>query len=215
MAIQNQSGANYRVGNNYLSQQSGTRRHEFTSATTQTPIPLGEYVTQVLVGMKRSFGAGSDDPPTPTASNNYQTSQVFNGSKILDYECKVRVNNTGSGTGIYLDVYLITCSFSDTAWMNTITPSTTPIEMETSDIATQGDVSFKSPAIVWTENVYKNSKTLQRNISNLGTVFVSSEDGGTPQAEFTLRGLPAKVRRSQTGMFYALKYLGYFYYGQR
>ena len=83
-----------------------------------------------------------------------------------------------------------------------------PIEYQGSGTAidVQGQVGFKSTHVIWTENTYKNFKGLQRHISLLGTVALTSEDGGAPHAEFTIRGLPPKCRRSQTGMFYGLMY---------
>ncbi len=199
-----QSRSNYGTGRNYVSQASGTRRHELTIGFNQGDIPLGDYVTQVLCRFKRSFDTGDDDPPTPTQSNNYQSTTVFNGSKILDYECKIKIMNQSGGSGTYLDVYLLTASFSDAVWHNTILGSSALYSMQTTPSNEAGDTNFISPHPVFTENFYKGSKTMQRTVKQLGTVFVTSEDGGTPQAEFTLRGLPPQVRRSQTGMFYGL-----------
>ncbi len=200
----NQSRGMYATGRNYVSQESGTRRHELTVSTNTSPIALGDYVTQELCRFKRSFDAGVDDPPTPTASNNYQSTSVFNGSKILNYECKVKINNVSSGNGFYIDVYIVTASFADAVWHETILDTLAVYAMQTVTPNQQGDTVFVDSHPIFTENQYKNSKTMQRTIKFLGTVYVSSEDGGSPASEFVLRGLPPQVRRSQTGMFYGL-----------
>ena len=55
------------------------------------------------------------------------------------------------------------------------------------DIDSQGEVSFSNNA--FTENVYKNFKGVQRNMRFLGTMYMTSEDGGTPSAEFMIQGV--------------------------
>ena len=90
--------------------------------------------------------------------------------------------------------------------MNAVYPSECPVEFDELTANREGEVRFKSTHVTWTDNVFKNFKGLQRNIKFLGTLFVSSEDGGSPEASFIIRGIPAKVRRSQTGMFYGLMF---------
>lgn len=201
---QNVTGIPGNSRDNYKTAGSGIRRHEFSSAIPGlVSIDLGDYAVVELVKMRRSF-AGSDTPPTATASNNYQSSQVMNGSKIFGFESKVQISNIGSGNGIYLDVYSIVTSFSEALYLDTVYPSESPIEM-TFAADREGEVTFKAP-VIWTENTYRNFKGLQRNIKYLGTLFLTSEDGGKPIAEFLIKGLPEKVRRSQTGMFYGLMF---------
>ena len=54
-------------GKNYVSEQSASRRHEFTSKIPElTAIQLGDYAEVKLCEFGRSFGAGADDPPTAT-----------------------------------------------------------------------------------------------------------------------------------------------------
>ena len=204
-AQNNITGAIRGGARNYKSEQTAMRRHEFTSQITGlASINLGDYAQTALVKFKRSFGSGNDDPPTATASNNYQTSNVFNGSSIRNYTASVKISNMGSSAGIYLDVYAIVTSFSDALYMDTLYNAESPVEFSTAPAEEAGDVNFKSPPIIWTENNYKNFKGIQRNVKFLGTLFMSSEDGGTPSAVFNIRGIPPKCKRSQTGMFYGL-----------
>ena len=101
------------------------------------------------------------------------------------------------------------CSFSDALWGDSVYKTSYPLEMVTDIPNVEGEVAEKSPHIVWTENIYKSKKGVQMTIKHLGTIYVSSEDGGTPSAQFNIRGAPSKCRRSQTGMFYGLL----FHYG--
>ncbi len=193
-------------GRDYVSEQSGSRRHDFISQPVTSPITLGDYTVANLVKMQRTFTAADDTPDTPTASNNYETHSVMNGSKIVNFRSTFRINSVQSGDGIYLDVYSVTTSFADALYLNALFPSTSPVEFEEADVTPShgGEVQFKAAHPAWTENIYKDRKTLQRYIKHLGTIFVTSEDGGSPSAEFTVNGLPANVRRSQTGMFYGI-----------
>ena len=170
------------------------------------PINLGDYATSTLCKFRRSFdGSTSDGEPSATASNNYQTNGVMNGSKIGKFRAKVHLSAKGSSAGIYLDVYLTQTSFSDALYADAIYDSSCPVDFNNgTDVWAQGEVGFKVPIITWTENNYKSFKGIQRITKFIGTVFLSSEDGGTPSAEFMISQLPAKCRRSQTGMFFGL-----------
>ena len=217
--------------NNYKPEQTGIRRHEVISKITGLDsIALGDYAFINLLQFKRSFGAGADDPPTPTASNNYASTQIMNGSKAYGYQANIKLSNVGSGNTVYIDVYTVTTSFADAIYMNDTYEAESPVQYRDSSatVDLQGQVLFKTVHVIWTENTYKNFKGLQRHIRLLGTLALTSEDGGSPNAEFVIQGLPAKCRRSQTGMFYGLmfhysstkntdanKYLGYFYFGDR
>jgi len=189
---------------NYVSQQSGARRHQVVGQLHSGALPLGDYVSAVQLKFKRSFDAGNPDvAPTATASNNYQSSSVFNGSQIRNAKWNYKINSQSSGDGIYLDVYTLTYSFGESLYQDAVYKTLCPVEFgETLNI--EGEVTFKSPDITWTENNFKNYKGLQRHIKKIGTIFVSSEDGGTPSAEFNIVGAPAKCVRSQTGMFYGI-----------
>ncbi len=190
---------------NYVSEQSGTYRHELIFNSGLDGIGLGEYATVNLCRFRRSFGAGEDDPPTATVSNNYPNSSAFNGSRISGFSATLKFQNHGDTRGQYIDVYQISTSFADTVYMDAVYSTFCPIEFQGSTpVGSAGEVTFKDPIITWTENNYKNYKGIQKHIKFLGTVFVSSEDGGAPAAQFKISGIPGKNRRSQTGMFYGL-----------
>ena len=206
-ANQNILGSVSNSTRNYKSEGTGSRRHEFISAVSEMKsMALGDYAPVNLVNMKRTFGSSDDEPPTATASNNFQTSQTFNGSTVRGFQAKINCTNVGSSSGSYIDVYIVVTSFADALWLNTVYPSESPIGMTTAGGTpdNDGEVFFKGTHVIWTENTYKNFKGIQRYIHHLGTMFVSSEDGGTPSAEFTINQLPAKVRRMQTGAFMGL-----------
>ena len=205
-ALMNVRGGIGLSGDNYKSNQTAIRRHEFTNKMPSVAsIALGDYGTLVLCRNKRSFGAGADDPPTATASNNYQSPSVFNGSAIRGFQASIKLSNQGSGNTKYLDVYSITCSFADGLYNDAIYNSDSLVEFDNgADVSSQGECTLKATHITFTENSYKNFKGTQRIVKHLGTLTMTSEDGGNPTTEFVIRGLPAKCRRSQTGMFYGL-----------
>lgn len=194
------------TGRNYVSEQSGTKRHEFIGKIPQLEqITLGDYAELTLLRFRRSFGAGADDVDTPTASNNYQTPDLMNGSKAVDYSCDVKIASTNKNS-TYLDVYSIVTSFGDMEYANVIYPNEYPVEMLSDAANNSGTTRFKSPHPTWTENTFKNFKGIQRTIHQLGTLYLSSEDGGSTGAQFKIQGLPPKVRRANSGMMYALMF---------
>ena len=207
-ATQNLTGSPPGSGRDYRSEQTAQRRHEFIAKIPGLQgITLGAFATVDLAQFHRSFGDPDiDDPPTATASNNYQSANVMNGSAIKNFSAQFKFMNTGSSEGFYVDVYEVITSFSESLYMNQVYNTECPIEFLSSPGNAQGNVQFKDVLPTWTENIYKNFKGLQRNIHFLGTVFVSSEDGGTPEASFIVSRLPGKCRRSQTGMFYGMMF---------
>ena len=69
----NVGGALSNSSGNFVSEQSGIRRHEFTAPIEgMGTMALGDYGELPLVQMARTFD-GIDGPPTATASNNYQS----------------------------------------------------------------------------------------------------------------------------------------------
>lgn len=130
----------------------------------------------------------------------------MNGSKIVGYQCNIKISNIDSGTGKYLDVYSIATSFGDLNYANTLFPSEYPAEMLSDAANNSGTTRFKDPPVIWASNTYKNFKTMQRHIKHLGSLYISSEDGGQSSAAFTINGLPAKCRRANSGMLYGLMF---------
>ena len=115
----------------YVQQSSGSRRHQFTAdftgpagSTDATSLAANEYGIFDLARFQRTFDISvtADTEPTATASNNYQTSAVMNGSKIIRYQAKVRIENTGTSTNYY-DVYTMALSFYDALIWDTVSTS--------------------------------------------------------------------------------------------
>ena len=105
----NLTGGTRGFNKQYKISGSGIRRHEVIFPIAgMDPIALGEYATTILCKFKRSFDASADGLPTATASNNFETATVMNGSKITKFTAKVKISNQGSSAGVYLDVYSVT-----------------------------------------------------------------------------------------------------------
>jgi len=88
LASQRQASRGQSLQKSYVSQQSGAKRHQYTSLPIGTPVSLtaGLYFYFVHLAFGRSEGGGASDTPfPPTASNNYQTHVVFNGSRVTRY----------------------------------------------------------------------------------------------------------------------------------
>ena len=58
-------------------------------------------------------GVIDDVPLDPTASNNYQTANVMNGSYINNFNAKITLKNIDSSDPITLDLYQVAVSFYD------------------------------------------------------------------------------------------------------
>lgn len=191
----------------YVSQQSGGRRHQFQSLSNGTPLTLttGLYFQFILARFRRSFDSGADTPPTATASNNFQSADVFNGSKITNYNAVIRIKNRGA-VGGYLDVYEVALSFFDVLIWNTIQPTACPFTIDTSTSNLEGIVAPKAITnTLVVANTIKNFKFVAHYMKHRGTVFVTNEDGGNGgEVTININKVPAKCRRSQTGMFWGL-----------
>lgn len=193
---------------NYSLNQTGGRRHEFIV----TPVrgnPLvwePEALVAVALGqMQRAFNT-ADEPPTPTAGNNYQAISVMNGSTIGNYKAKIRLSNNSGSTGAYIDVYTIELSFYEALIWDTVNAgglAMCDFDQVTAD--RQGEVSFKNPLPAFSANLYKNFKFTHHYMKHRGTIFLTTEDGGgTAQGEINFNIVPGKVRRMQTGAFWGV-----------
>lgn len=195
----------------YVSQQSGSKRHQYQAVSAGTPQTLtaGLYFFFSLLQFKRSAAGGVDDvPPSATASNNYQTASVFNGSKIINYNASIKLKNRGA-IGGYLDVYEVACSFYDVLIWNTIFPTACPFTFDSTTVGPadlRGELGAKAITnTLVVKNTIKNYKFLQHYIKPIGTVFVTNEDGGNGgDVTINVNRVPPKCRRSQTGMLWAL-----------
>lgn len=199
----------------YGSELTGTRRHQFIAQPVAPAAGVGvvapnEWLGFELASFKRTFDAGvtDDSPPTPTASNNYQTPDVFNGSKIHNFSAKIKIQNVSASNSAIWDVYEFALSFYDVLLWRQIQPATCPLRFSVvgSPGATQGEVTWMSPIDATTvlSNTIKNFKFIQHYMHHKGTVTLTPTDGGQPNAEININRLPPKCRRSQTGMFYGI-----------
>lgn len=197
-------------GSGYQTSGTGVWRHEYNTAITGIgSINPASFASVQLLRFVRSFGsAGQNDfPPSPTASNNFQSFNVFNGSRIENFEAKFNIKNISSTTAYDLDVYIIALSFYDALVWDTVLPSNSLVTFTSAlgDPDNRGQVFIKSPtANLVTRNSFANYKINQHYMQKLGTIHLSPSDGTSGTAEFSLKELPMKVRRSQTGMFYAV-----------
>lgn len=195
--------------NLYAREGSGIRRHEVSFGVSGTPAALlpNEYVYASLLKFARTFGATDDTDPTPTASNNYQTGSVMNGSKVVNFEAIVNIKNRSSSVAAYLDVYTLAVSFWDVLVWNTILPSACPVTIDTTTVGPpdiRGAISNKAiTATLITENQYKNYKLVQHYMKKVGTIYLATTDGGQSSAQLKLP-LPAKCVRSNSGMAYQI-----------
>ncbi len=193
--------------NDYVSQQSGQRRHDFLSGAPDvgTPLTLGglDYIGVTFARFLRSFQAAVDDiPPTATAGNNYQTTSVFNGSRISDFQAKIRLTNKSNADPAVLTVYRFALSFFDVHIWNGLVASECPLSFLTSP-TNEGEVDWKTLLTgALNQNAHENRKFLQHYAHRVGDVTLGLEGTGKETAELVFRGIPAKCRRSQTGMFY-------------
>lgn len=202
--------SNYSRSKGYVSESSGLRRHEITSVLQGTPAAIlpNEYIFTYLLQFKRAFGAADDSEPTATASNNYQTWAVMNGSKVGNFTAKIDIANQSASQPAYLDVYTVAVSFYDVLVWNTILPTQCPFTFDSTTTGPpnlQGAVSAKAvSATLITENGYKNYKIVQHYMKKVGTIYMSPSDGGKSNAQIVIDRVPAKCKRSQTGMLFAV-----------
>lgn len=196
---------------NYVSQQTGSKRHQYQGTAIGTPLTLtaGLYFHFNLLNFRRSLSGGTDDVPIPpTASNNYQTSRMFNGGKAINYNATIRIKNRGS-IGGYLDVYEIAVSFYDVLVWDTLFPTACPLTFDSTTVGPadlRGEIGTKAiTSTLIIKNTIKNFKFLQHYIKSRGTIFITNEDGGNGgEVTININKIPAKCRRSQTGMYWGI-----------
>ncbi len=195
----------------YGYEQSGTLRHEFLaqhdSEFTTSVLAAGDYQQIDMLRFKRTFTVSPDEPDTPTAGNNYQTPEVFNGSLIRDYSRVLKITsreatNNDTVKSFTLDIYQLVYSFFDahtyeafslTAGLGNV------VEFDNSG-NDAGEVNFVSTHPTFTSNTVKNSKFLQRYIQLIGRVEIPV--GQT--VKLNINRIPPKVRRANSGMFWGL-----------
>lgn len=199
----------YLKKSNYVSQQSGNRRHEFTLAApivgSASILNANEYFGVEIIRFQRTFTGAADTPPTASASNNYATSGVFNGSRVSNLESTIVLKNTSATVSPTIDIYEIALSYYDGLIWNTIRPTQCPVAFTTGVGVTAGEC-YLDPAKVLATTILdqdiKNYKFQQHYLKKVGTVTLGNTDT-TNVATFKVNQIPPKCRRSQTGMLYA------------
>lgn len=196
---------------NYVPTQSGVWRHQFTQGATYPGagvlITQQVYAILELAKFERSF-SGTDGPPTPVANtNNFTSTKCFNGSRIGKYNCNIILRNETPSTPVYLDVYMIALSFEEAYLWNAIWAAACPVsQIVTLGGAAAGDVTTKAPTIGFIDRqTVQDSNWLKRFIKPMGTITVPSvESGGV--AEVNINTVPPKIRRSNSGMYWAIAF---------
>lgn len=202
-----------RLGNqkSYSTQLSGAKRHQFDALPT--PVPAGypavaanEYVVHVLTTFARTFTGADDTPGTPTASNNYATSLVMNGSRIQNMQAKLTIRNR-TNIGGFISLYRVALSFYDALLFNSIISTSCPVTFDSTTTGPPNHQGTVLPKAVSTTLIlranYNNYKTVQKYMEYLGDILLGTEDTDSGQVEIQLNGQPPQCVRSQTGMFYA------------
>lgn len=195
---------------NYTKLQSGTWRHENSagapSAGTPSALTANNYLLQTLARFKRSFSTTvADVPPTPNGSNNYTSTAYFNGSRIEDFTCTIRLKNNTSARTVYLDIFEVALSFFDCLQWQTQYPSNAPFTMDTVvSSVNAGEITGVTPAQgTITMLAYNNFTGLKHFLRRVGTVTLNGADTPDNTCEILINRVPPNCRRSQNGMNWA------------
>lgn len=189
--------------------RTGLWRHDYTSAILGSGNVLANsYLPIPLLQFKRTFGGTDDVPPTPTAGNNFQTPDVFNGSRIENFQATVNIkNDNSSGFDGYLTIYEAAYSFWDAYLHNAIYSTQCPVTFDSTGVApdTRGQVTLKTPsATLISTNLNKSLKFLQHYIKPIGKIYVPERAANPAGVQINLKGIPEKVKRANSGMAYYL-----------
>ncbi len=198
----------FRTGRDYGSEQTGVKRHDMSLITrlVSSPLTAGEYIPIPFVRFERSFDPGTPDTEdTPSASNNYATPFVMNGSKVVDFSANVKIINQDGNDPIYLDVYSTAVSFSDVLYWDELYETSCPYSFS-AIVNREGIITEKTPDVsLINDQNYRDFKGVQHYMKKLGTITIGESaagDGGLAQLNF--KGVPAKCRRMQTGVYYGI-----------
>lgn len=194
----------------YTPQSSGAKRHEVTlGVASNLTLATGEYIILPLLQFRRSATGGTNDVPlAPTLGSNFQNNLVMNGSYVSNFKSTIRIKNRGAISG-YLDLYEVQMSFFDVLIWNTLLPANCPLTFDNTTVGPadlRGGVANKAmTTTLISENNINNRKFLQHYIKKRGSLFISNEDGGNGgELTININKVPAKCRRSQTGMYWGI-----------
>lgn len=190
---------------------SAIRRHVFTKSTpdigTVSPFVSLFHFGFTLARFRRSFGAGTDDEPTPTGSigYNFQTADVMNNSKIKNFNANIRLTNVNANP-VVLTAYEVVTSFFDAHDQDTIDTGS-PISQQIVTPASRGEVNWKTPtANMFGENVVNLSKFRQRIFRKIGDITIGGTGTAQPQVVLNITRIPPKIRRMNAGAFWGIAF---------
>lgn len=204
-------GYNRPINQSRHSLGTAIRRHEYLAGQPDAvpagwgtgTLASGEYFATKICAFHRSFGAGTDDEPTATAGNNFQTPDVMNGSKIINLNSTITLKNQAASNPATLTVYEMALSYYDATVWQTLQPSTS-IVSQTTGAANAGEVALSAVnATDMLENNQKNSKFAQHYIRPIGTITLGNTDNASSTAVMNVNVIPPKCRRSNAGMMFA------------
>lgn len=192
----------------YRKQDTTIRRHQFFDDTPIEgdfgSIVTDSYVVVELARFRRSFGAGADDPPTASASNNYESDDVMNGSRIENFNALLTLKNRSVTRSASLDVFEIAVSFWDVLVWDTVFPTKCPLSFITT-ATNEGEIQTKTPTTsLVTYQDWVSYKFLQHYMKYKGTLNVAPTNNASNETTIFINDLPPQCRRSQTGMWYGL-----------
>lgn len=202
------------TNNQYTQSQSSVWRHQYIDATpnqgTPNTISANSYFADALLRNVMTFTASADVPPTPSESNNYPDERVFNGSRIEEFSCVIRLKNNDPVTR-YLDLYEAQLSFLDiTDWVSVMGSPAVPFNQVLSGV-TAGQAGLNAPASGGVNSVTQSAyKTHQRYLRKVGTIELGANDSGDNTVTLHYNRVPSKCRRSNYGMIWALFFVNDF-----
>lgn len=192
----------------YVKAQSGAKRHQWIRTELDGALIANLYFIAELLTFARSAAGGTDDVPlAPTSGSNFQSQDVFNGGKIVNFQATIRIKNK-AGIGGYLDVYEVATSFFDVHLWNAFATASCPVTFDSTTVGPadlRGRITLKTATTTLIQdNAINNSKFIQHYIRKVGTIFIASEEANGSEVTINLNRVPPKCRRSQTGMFWGL-----------
>ncbi len=204
-------GQNRQIGN-YQSARTGIRRHEYEIAApdigSHISLVVNDYWITTLAQFERSFDATADGLPTATDGNNFQTKLVMNGSRIGNMNSTIRLKNKSSSQPATLTVYEIALSWYDANTFDTLDGTNSPFSLATAAVGAQGDVTLKTTNITrFTENIVKQSMFREHFLRKIGSITLGNTDQASSTADLTIRQIPRKCRKSQTGMYFGYAFV--------
>lgn len=180
----------------YQLQSGGNRRHQYNAEGAAT-LALDDYFHIPLLRFDR------DAFPAPTASNNYQTPDATNGSRVSDFLASIKIK-TVLAVPALLDVYEIATSFFDVMVWNTVQPTACPVTFSTAAGA-EGEINQK--AMVGTlinSNTIANFRFVQHYIKHKGTLEFGVSGSDQDIQEIVANEIPPQCIRSNLGMSWSL-----------